>query len=163
MRGVLGQGFDRLAVGGQVQLAGRLEVLVLPGADFQAGAVFNIVTGAVVSGTFETVLMPRVNDAPLFEISCGTDYVRLTALRSAPPPPSLVIPLQTPSDVRTRGLRLQISHLLYGPLTVEFSTDLRQWQPLMTLPGEDGALEFLAPQATTSAMGFYRGMPKVRK
>ena len=132
-------------------------VVALPGAGFQAGAVFDIVKGVVISGTFETVIQPLLYDAPLFEVSYGSNYVRLTALQAAPPMPVLVIPFQTPSDVRKNGFRLQVSNLV-GPLTLEFSTNLLNWQPVMTLTNGSGPLELLMSQATNSPMGFYRGL-----
>ncbi len=158
VRGAANQDFDRLTVGGQAQLGGKLQVRLLPGANFASGAVFDIIKGAAVSGTFDPVLLPVIHGSPLFDLSYGPDFVRLTALQAAPPPPALIIPAQNLAEIGTQGLRLQIQNLANGPFVVEFSSDLQHWEPVLALP--DGALpaELLMLHTNNGAMGFYRGI-----
>ena len=90
---VAGQKYDRLIADGAIQVGGQLQIQVRPDASFQVGAVFDIIQGASVAGVFDTVLLPSENEAPIFALSYGTNYVRLTALQQIPPvPPAITHP-----------------------------------------------------------------------
>jgi len=73
--------FDVLSITGTASLGGTLQVLLLPGFDFEVGDTFLFLTAGSVEDTFDVEALPMVpTGGPLFSVTYGATGVTLTAL-----------------------------------------------------------------------------------
>ena len=150
-------GFDRLAVGGQAQLGGKLKVSLLPGATFGAGAVFEILQAESILGTVRDARSAnRGGDTSVFcRVWTGLCPVDRRASRAAAAfddnSPA------GPGQYQDRRPAIDYSQAFWtGVLSVEFSTDLRHWVAEAVLPSGNSRIDYLGYQATNNPAGFYR-------
>ena len=78
---VLGGEYDTLTIAGSVQLAGDMEIALLPGARFPAGRTFNVVAAAGRIGTFDSVSVPLTTGGdPYFAVTYTASGLQLLSL-----------------------------------------------------------------------------------
>ena len=82
-------GFDTLAITGDAEIGGVIDVTLLDGYAPALGSTFDIVLAASVIGGFSQEVLP-VFDGRTFDVIFGTDFVRLT-VTAVPLPAALYL------------------------------------------------------------------------
>ena len=72
-----GVDFDWLNVTGDAALDGLLEVSLVNGFDPASGNVFTIISGGQLSGTFDDIQLPELNEGLMWQMSSDSNHFSL--------------------------------------------------------------------------------------
>jgi len=141
-----GVGYDQLIVGGNADLAGRLQVRLINGLAPQPGDAFEILTCSTQTGAFSSINSPSAPDTVWSPRYNGTNVVLVLANKVTLSPPTISGNTLSMSFPTTPGrvYVVQASDTLTPP----------NWQPLTTING-DGTIQTVS-DTLNRAQRFYR-------